>query len=301
MAEQPQRIIDTDSHPLIKLLIGEPIVLTIIALNVFAVFISAFPSLPKSIRISFEWIDYVCMIYFVIEAISKILILRFRNYWRSSWNKFDLIIVLMGIPLLMHPPFLGDPLGAFAFAPLLRMGRFLRFIRVMRFMPNAAHIWTGIVRALKASVGVFMVLLGLNLILAMGANLLYGSTLPQYFGDPIIAAYTLFKVFTIEGWYEIPDLLAESGAPISQVWGMRIYFMVTVLVGGILGLSLANAVFVDEMTTDNNDELEVMVTELRAELQSFRQELLASTDSQAPPSTPSELSNQATIDTNEKS
>lgn len=282
MANTPQRIIDTDCHPIIKFLIGEPIVLSIIALNVFSVFISAFPSLPLSIRIFFEWIDYACMVYFVIEAILKIAVLRFGNYWRSSWNKFDLIIVLLGIPLLLNPPFMGAPLGAYAIAPLLRMGRFMRFIRVMRFVPNAAHIWIGVVRALKASVGVFMVLLGLNLILAMGANLLFGSSMPQYFGNPIISAYTLFKVFTIEGWYEIPDLLAENGAPLSQVWGMRIYFMITVLVGGILGLSLANAVFVDEMTTDNNDELEAMVVELRQELQNFRQEFHAAAGSQVP-------------------
>ena len=38
------------------------------------------------------------------------------------------------------------------------------------------------------------------------------------------------------------------------------------LVGGILGLSLANAVFVDEMTADNNDRLEQMVSDLREEL-----------------------------------
>jgi len=282
MAYTQQRIIDSDHHPLIKFLIGEPIVLSVIAFNVFAVFVSAFPLLSDGVRITFEWFDYVCMVYFVVEAILKIAVLRFRAYWRSAWNKFDFIIVLLGIPLLLSPPHLGDPLTVFAIAPLLRMGRFLRFIRVMRFMPNAGHIWEGIVRALKASVGVFMVLLGLNLILAMGANLLFGEILPQYFGNPIISAYTLFKVFTIEGWYEIPDLMAENGAPINQVWGMRIYFIITVLVGGILGLSLANAVFVDEMTTDNNDDLEAMVAELRKELESFRQEFRVATDTQPP-------------------
>jgi len=276
MADSQNKIIDSDHHLLIKLVIGEPIVLSIIALNVFAVFISAFPELPEVLRTTFEWIDYICMVYFVIEAALKIRVLTFANYWRSSWNKFDLLIVILGIPLLFNPPLLGSPLGAYAIAPLLRMGRFLRFIRVMRFVPNAAHIWKGVVRALQASVGVFMVLFGLNLILAMGANLLFGHSLPEYFGNPIISAYTLFKVFTVEGWYEIPDLLAENGAPSSEVWTMRIYFMMTVLVGGILGLSLANAVFVDEMTTDNNDELEEMVRNLTQELQAFREEFQAS-------------------------
>ena len=47
---------------------------------------------------------------------------------------------------------------------------------------------------------------------------------------------------------------------------VRGYFVLAVLVGGILGLSLTNAVFVDEMTADNNDRLEQMVSDLREEL-----------------------------------
>lgn len=286
MTDTPIKVIGSEHHPFIRASVGERTVLGVIALNVVAVFISEFPSLPETIRTFFEWIDYVCVVYFVFEAAVKIRVLSFAEYWRNSWNKLDFLIVLAGIPLLMNPPFLNEPLGAFAIAPLLRMGRFLRFIRVMRFMPNAAHIWKGIVRALQASVGVFAVLLGLNLILAMGANLLFGDSMPEYFGNPIISAYTLFKVFTVEGWYEIPDLLAEGGAPMAQVWTMRLYFILTVLMGGILGLSLANAVFVDEMTTDNNDELEEMVAELRKELQIFREEFQASVGEQITSTTP---------------
>lgn len=281
MTDSPIKVIGPEHHAFVRLSIGERTVLGVIALNAIAVFISEFPTLPEVVRTFFEWIDYICVMYFVFEAALKIRVLSFASYWRNGWNKFDFLIVLAGLPLLMHPPFLGEPLGAFAIAPLLRMGRFLRFIRVMRFIPNAAHIWKGIIRALQASVGVFAVLLGLNMILAMGANLLFGDSLPEHFGNPIIAAYTLFKVFTVEGWYEIPDLLAESGAPMAQVWTMRIYFMLTVLVGGILGLSLANAVFVDEMTTDNNDELESMVAELRQELQVFREEFQSSITTQS--------------------
>lgn len=280
MTDSPIKVIGSEHHPFIRASVGERTVLGVIALNVFAVFISEFPSLPETLRTFFEWIDYLCMVYFVFEMTLKIRVLSFTEYWRNNWNRFDFWIVLAGVPLLLHPPFLGGALGAFAIAPLLRVGRFLRFIRVMRFMPNAAHIWKGIVRALQASIGVFAVLLGLNLILAMGANLLFGESLPEHFGNPIISAYTLFKVFTVEGWYEIPDLLAESGAPSTQVWTMRLYFILTVLVGGILGLSLANAVFVDEMTTDNNDELEEMVAELRKELQVFREEFQATLGNQ---------------------
>jgi voltage-gated sodium channel len=46
-----------------------------------------------------------------------------------------------------------------------------------------------------------------------------------------------------------------------------------VLIGGILGLSLANAVFIDEMMMDNTDELERKVDILTEELRLLREEI----------------------------
>ncbi|MFQ5572538.1 MAG: ion transporter, partial [Rhodothermales bacterium] len=97
--------------------------------------------------------------------------------------------------------------------------------------------------------------------------------LQEHFGNPLLAFYSLFKVFTVEGWYEIPDQVARSGGSAGLIFMIRMYFMLSVLVGGLLGLSMANAVFVDEMTADNNDRLEQMVENLHGELQQFREEM----------------------------
>lgn len=117
---------------------------------------------------------------------------------------------------------------------------------------------------------VFLTLFVLNLIFALGANILFGAISAEHFGDPLRSAYSLFKVFTVEGWHEMPDDLKEAGAADAEVMLLRAYFMAAVLIGGILGLSLANAVFVDEMTADNNDRLEEMVIDLREELEVAR-------------------------------
>ncbi len=265
--------INNPKYPwIIRLLFGETTVVAIIALNAVVLFLDEFPEINARTQI-FYWIDYGILIYFIIEATVKICLLGFRTYWVNGWNQVDFVIVLAGLPLLVDP-FIPSNLKVYAVLPLLRMGRFLRFLRVMRFVPNAAHIGQGVVRALKASYGVFIVLFGLNLLLAMGANMLFGEEAPEHFGDPLIALYSLFKVFTIEGWYEIPDALAaRDDISVGFLLAVRIYFIISVLLGGILGLSLANAVFVDEMTTDNNDELIEMVAELRNELQVLRAEV----------------------------
>jgi voltage-gated sodium channel len=46
-----------------------------------------------------------------------------------------------------------------------------------------------------------------------------------------------------------------------------------VLVGGVLGLSLANAVFVDEMMMDNTADLEAKVDALAEEIRALRRDL----------------------------
>lgn len=242
--------------------IKEPVVLTIIALNTVAIFIDAFPSIPDLAHGVLYWVDYGCVIFFVVEALLKIYRLGFARYWRDAWNKLDFLVTLGGLPILLDPVMrINEELFG-----VILLGRFVRFVRLMRFIPNGREIWRGLTRALRASVGVSLVLFVLNLMFAMGANMLFSSYAPEFFGDPIQAFYSMFKVFTVEGWYEIPDLVARRGGGEASLLLIRGYFVLAVIVGGILGLSLANAIFVDEMTADNNLKLERMVGQLQRDL-----------------------------------
>ncbi|HCU87201.1 MAG TPA: hypothetical protein DGP39_06695, partial [Verrucomicrobiales bacterium] len=247
-------------------IISESLILLAIGINAAVLVLDGFPNIHAKAGGWLNYVDFTCLLYFILEACLKIRTLSFNGYWAQGWNKFDFLIVLGSAPLLLQP-FIDSNLDGFS---ILLIGRMLRFLRIMRFVPNGEKIWGGVVRAIKASAAVFLTLAVLNIILAMGANVLFGAIAPDYFGDPIKAAYSLFKVFTIEGWYEIPDALDQAGLDASVVGMVKAYFIIAVLCGGILGLSLANAVFVDEMTADNNDKLEEMVSELRSEMASNR-------------------------------
>ena len=223
------------------------------------------------------WVDYGCLLFYIVEACIKVRVAGgFAGYWSQHWNRLDFIVVLASLPLLASP-FAADFLEDAAFVTLLRLGRLFRFAQVVRLVPDAAKIWSGVQRALKTSVYIFLMIFVLNLVFAMGANMLFGNIeqASDFFGDPLKSLYySLFKVFTIEGWYEIPDRLAARGVEPGMVTLMRFYFAFAVVTGGLLGLSIANAVFVDSMVSDNTDEVERMVTELRAERRSFREESL---------------------------
>ena len=246
----------------VRFIIREATVLTVITLAGGVLFLDAFPAIHDQWHPLLFAIDYACILFFVVEAYLKIRVHRFSGYWKSVWNRFDFLVVIASVPVLISP-FGNADLAEFTVVLLLRLGRLLRFFRIVRFMPNAELIWRGVARSLRASVGIFLVLVLLIFILGMGANMLFGEIAPQFFGDPFISLYSIFKVFTVEGWYDIPESLAASGLDGSWLIYLRVYFIFTVLVGGILGLSLANAIFVDEMTADNTRLLEQEMAALR--------------------------------------
>lgn len=253
-------------------LINENTVIGAIIVNTVALFFMASTDKHTVPWWVFFWIDYACVIYFIAEAGLKIGCMGWRDYWKSAWNKFDFVVVVLSLPVLIEPLGIFDT-GAFAVLLVLRLGRLFRLFRFLRFIPNRDHLIVGVKRALKASVGVFIALAVVNIVFAIGASMLFRDISPEFFGNPALSIYSTFKIFTIEGWYEIPDAIsAGAGDPTVGVLA-RVFFVVTVLVGGIIGLSLANAVFVDEMTMDNTEKLEDKVDTLLEEMRALKEQL----------------------------
>ncbi len=241
-----------------------------IALNAAIIFMMYFPDFRNNFTL--EVIDQFFIGLFVLEAIIKIRAMGREKYFSIGWNKFDFIIVVLSLPtLLTHLVTIPDT----SLFLILRLFRLTRLVRFVRFIPNLTQILSGLGRALKASVFVLMTLLFLNFLLAIVTCHFFAEVAPEKFGDPIISAYHIFQLFTIEGWNEIPEEIVPALNHRWLVWATRFYFGVIVLIGGIFGMSLANAVFVDEMTIDNNAVLETKIDSLQnqiSELKSLIQE-----------------------------
>ncbi len=248
--------------------------LTIICINGFAIFLDAFPGIHTRIGYVIQWVDFGFLLYFLAEIIIKIRYWgSFKQYAADPWNIFDFVIVVLSTPAAFSLLFSIGSENLWIIT-ILRLARILRLIRPLRLVPDGDKILRGVIRALKASVGILLMLIFLNLILSMAATLLFGG-IPEareFFGNPFYSMYSMIKIFTVEGWYEIPDILAERGVSDGYILGLRIYVAFSVLVCGIFGLSIANAVFVDTLVADNSDDLEEKVDQLRKELQEFRTE-----------------------------
>ena len=101
---------------------------------------------------------------------------------------------------------------------------------------------------------------------------LFKNIAPEYFSTPWKSIYTVFQIFTIEGWYEIPDAIAAVTSPfIAKI--VRLYFCLLLCCGGIIGMSFINSVFVDAMIEDNNDDMKEQLNRIEEKLEKLQKEL----------------------------
>lgn len=242
--------------------------MVIILLNVVIIYLMYFPALKDNLLL--ELIDQAFILIFLVEAIVKLSVLKPRHYFASSWNRFDFVIVVGSLPTLLIN-FIEVPDTSLLI--ILRLFRLIRILRFIRFVPNLGQVLEGLGRALRASVFVLVALLVLNLMTAIFTCHFYGEIAPELFGDPLLSIYSIFKLFTLEGWDDIPRFIASRTDLPWLVWVTRFYFVIVVLIGGIFGMSLANAVLIDEMTMDNNQELEKKIDDMHQELRLLREEL----------------------------
>lgn len=249
-----------------NLLLNERFILMIILINGIVIFLQGFDFCTATID-SLERIDNVITLIFLIEILVKIKEYGSKEYFADSWNRFDFTLVLLALPSLMFL-ITGSSYVDLDFLLVLRIARVFKFFRFMRFFPQIDELVKGIKRAIKAS---FVMLIGFFVfifIMSIVSTFLFKEYSPEYFGDPLKSFYSMFKVFTVEGWYEIPDELAANLAKDSPKLSTftTVFFSLILLIGGIFGLSLVNSIFVDTMVADNNDELEAKVESLEKKI-----------------------------------
>ena len=240
--------------------LNEYCILILVILNAVLIFIQEF-QLRGSIL---DYIEPVFTILFVIEMTVKINTFSFSKYISNNWNKLDFILVIISIPSLAVIFYNNSSLHLNIFLAL-RVFRVFKFLRLIRFFPNVSSLITSVKRAIEASYIVIFGFFLLVFIVSLVTCALYKKIAPEYFANPIDSFYSIFRLFSVEGWYEIPDLIA-SRSSLFIAFISKLYFVVLLLFGGILGLSLVNSIFVDAMVSDNNDDLQKEVTTLSTKI-----------------------------------
>jgi len=247
------------SNSFIKnIFLNDRIILMLISLNAIVIFFQGFKA--NGYDQVLAYVDDALTLLFLVEMLIKSTHYGWKEYLRSGWNKFDVILIILSVPsLLVHlVPNIHEYINV-SYLLVFRVFRVFKFFRFVQFFPQVEHIFRSAQQALSAS---FMVLVGFFVvifIMAILSTFFFQNVAPNLFGDPLTSYYSTFQVFTVEGWNGIPDaLLKEAEAnskPFSNmaIFFIRMYFIGLFIVGGIFGLSIVNSIFVDAMISDHNE------------------------------------------------
>jgi voltage-gated sodium channel len=234
-----------------RFFLNDKIILGVIILNSILIFLSGF-DFNNHVLTALDSIDHLITIIFIIEIIVKVKAFK-STFFKSKWNQFDFLLILLSAPSLIQV-FYYQSHYELEFLLVFRIFRVFKSVRFLKFIPGVDHLLRGTTKAIKSSI---FVLIGFSIyifIISILSFSIFGSSSPELFENPLKSIYTIFKVFTIEGWYEIPEIVASEMAPFTSFL-TYCYFIFIVVSGGMLGLSLVNSVFVDAMLEDNNEDI----------------------------------------------
>lgn len=242
-----------------KLFLNEKFILGLIFINSIILFIGGY--LPSEDgKFILNIFDNFITSLFIVELITKFREWGFRGFFISNWNKFDFFLIILSLPALITFVFSLEVLD-FSYLLVFRVLRVFKAFRFFKFIPDVGKLVSGIQRALKASLFVFLGFVIYVFIIGILSYYLFNGTNSEYFSNPMISLYSTFKIFTVEGWFEIPEQLTVHYSKLESFF-TYLYFVFVVLTGGIFGLSLVNSIFVDTMVSDNNDELEQKINNI---------------------------------------
>lgn len=235
-------------------------ILTLILLNAVVMVLQCY--YPGDVVL--QWLDTTILVIFCIEIVVKILGLTWKGYWSDSWNWFDfgVTMIALGACLQSFIPTGESTLNAIF---TLRIFRGFRFFRILKFIPNIESIMNGCRRAIASTSVIVLAFLITAFIWSIITCNLFSSVAPDYFKDPLTSFYSIFQLFTVEGWYDIPNAVAAEQPEWYQTI-VKLFFSILLFFGGIIGMSFINSIIVDAMASDNNDELLKKIEKLEAKI-----------------------------------
>lgn len=251
-----------------RIFLNDKITFLVIIINAIAIFaIESGISNPL-----FTILDVAAIAYFAIEMAVKHAAYGVRGYWHNGWNCFDGILLILSLPSLVCL-FIDLKMVDLSVLLTFRLLRVIRFFRVLHIFPG----FNRMMKAMKLAISqCYSFLCGFAVVVIIFGLLncaLFRDVAPEFFGSPTTAIYSIFRLCTVEGWYEIPDSLIINMPDWSGGF-IRFYFSLLLILGGIIGMSFINSIFVDAMVADNNDELEKKIDRLSEQIERLESALL---------------------------
>jgi voltage-gated sodium channel len=191
---------------------------------------------------------------------------------QSPWNRIDFFSIILAVPSI-GVLFISD-LEIFAGFAALRSLRIFKLLRVIEYIPEGKRISTQLFKALKSISFIIFAFFIYTTIVSLISVSLFRYAAPLYFQNAFESFFTIFKVFSGDGFSDIVASIQDHTSELFTSFS-KFYFVCIVFSGSILGLSLINSVFIDQMNQNSaNSEKEEMnqLRELKKQLEDIKQQ-----------------------------
>jgi len=217
------------------------LIVTAILLNTTALALETDQNLATQFNSLFAQANIFFSVVFVTEIILKMVAQR-RNFFRDGWNIFDFIIVSCTVL-----PIAGN-LSA------MRALRVIRLLRLTSAFPSLRRTVETIFRAIPGVSSILIIFVLIYIVASIMGTLMFQDILPEYFGNLIKTAFSLFQIMTLEA--RASDIVRPI---IEQVPWASTFFVIFIIATNFILINFFVAVFIEATNSSNNDQADNLV------------------------------------------
>jgi len=244
----------------------EAVVISIIVLSALLIGARTYQIDPTWSKI-LTLLDYSVTLFFLTE-----ISIRFwaednkRDFFKSGWNIFDSLIVLISIV----------PLAGGDLALLGRLIRIFRVLRMVSIIPELRILLNSLLRAMPQLGYVVILMFIIFYIYAAFGSTLFHAINPELWGDISISLLTLFRVMTFEDW---TDVMYETMEVHPLSW---IYYLSFIFFTAFAFLNMVIGIVVNVMEEENRKAYaeahqdDPTLQDVMTELRDIKQQIKAS-------------------------
>ncbi|XP_048580456.1 voltage-dependent N-type calcium channel subunit alpha-1B isoform X2 [Nematostella vectensis] len=207
---------------------------------------------------------------FIAEMLLKLYGLGATQYFKSSFNRFDFVVVLSGIVEMFLQKYLHISFGS----SVLRSLRLLRIFKFTRFWSSLRNLVTSLLSSMRSILSLIFLLLLFIFIFALLGMQLFGGRFSTTLDAPrtnfdnfVKAMLAVFQIMTGEDWNTVMYNGIEAAGGPKNVFGIlgSLYFVALVIVGNYTLLNVFLAIAVDNLANaqalTRDEEQEVRMRE----------------------------------------
>ncbi|KAK3884839.1 hypothetical protein Pcinc_010913 [Petrolisthes cinctipes] len=207
--------------------------------------------LPSPILASHNYAEFIFLGLFISEMIIKLYALGPRQYFESSFNRFDCVVISGSIFEVIWSAFKSESFGL----SVLRALRLLRIFKVTKYWSSLRNLVISLLSSMRSIISLLFLLFLFILIFALLGMQLFGGSFNFEDQTPLanfntfsIALLTVFQILTGEDWNEVmyQGIVSQGGI---DHGGMIycLYFIILVIFGNYTLLNVFLAIAVDNL------------------------------------------------------